>query len=123
MPSILVADDEAGVRHFLRTVLEGAGHTVWEASNGKEALALVRGTKIDLVIIDLVMPEQEGFETIRALKATDPGLRIIAMSGDFAESLDTMLRIAQGFGAKAGLEKPMSAATLLEAVQRALDSA
>src|SRR5712692_7036472 len=124
MPSILIADDEAGVRRFLRTVLEGGGHKVWEARNGKEAATLNRRTKFDLVIIDLVMPEQEGLETIQELKKEHPGLRIIAVSGPFhGVYLGTLLRIAKMLGAKATLSKPFSADTVLETVQRVLDSA
>jgi two-component system response regulator (stage 0 sporulation protein F) len=122
MPSILVADDEVDVRQFLRTVLQAAGHRVWEARNGKEAVALVGRTQVDLVLIDLVMPEQEALETIRLLKKAYPELKTIAMSGDFGERLETMLRIAQSFGAKAGLAKPFSAGAVLETVQRVLDA-
>jgi two-component system chemotaxis response regulator CheY len=124
MPSILIADDEAGVRRFLRTVLEGVGHKVSEAGNGKEAAALIRKTTFDLVIIDLIMPEGEGLETIRSLTKEYPGLRIIAVSGSFrGDYLVTMLRIAKMLGAKATLSKPFSADTVLETVQRLLDSA
>ena len=66
---ILVADDEPGVRSFLRKVLEGAGYEVMEAANGKEALQKVRAGGVDMLITDLVMPEQEGIETIMWLCA------------------------------------------------------
>ena len=66
MPSILVVDDEADVRHFLRLVLERAGYEVLEASNGKEAIEEIRRKTLNLVITALFMPVQEGFETIRA---------------------------------------------------------
>jgi len=120
MPSILIADDDAAVRRFLRTVLEGGGHEVWEASNGKEAEELIRRTKFDLAIIDLVMPEREGLETIQSLTKEHPGLRIIAMSGFPGGHLGAMLQIAQRLGAKASLPKPSSAETVLETVQRVL---
>ena len=124
MASILIADDEAGIRQFLRTVLEGGGHKVWEASNGKEAVALNCRTKFDLAIIDLVMPEQEGIETIQVLRKEDPGLRIIVMSGAFTGAhLSAMLRSAQMLGANASLPKPFSADTVLETVLGVLDSA
>jgi len=123
MASILIADDDGGVRRLLRTVLEAGGHKVWEASNGKEAAALNRRMKFDLVIIDLVMPEQEGLETIQALTKEHPGLRIIAMSGATGTHPGTMLRVAQALGAKASLPKPFSTYTVLETVQRVLDSA
>jgi CheY-like chemotaxis protein len=124
VPSILIVDDEAGVRRFLRIVLEGAGHAVWEAGNGKEAVALVRRTEFDLLILDLVMPEQEGLETIRELKTEYPSLKIIGISGAFVGAYpDTMLRMATLLGASAALSKPFSADTVLETVQRVLNSA
>jgi CheY-like chemotaxis protein len=116
MASILIADDDARIRRFLRTVLEGDGHKVWEASNGKEAVALICRTKFDVVITDLAMPEGEGLETIQALKKEHPDLRIIAISG----SIPAVLRIAERLGAKASLSKPFSAETVLETVQRVL---
>jgi CheY-like chemotaxis protein len=123
MPSILIADDEAGVRQFLRTVLENGGYKVWEASNGRAAATLIREMKFDLVIIDLIMPEQEGLETIQALRKEHPSLKIIAMSGSFGDLyLGAALRIAKFLGANASLPKPLSADTVLETVQKVLHS-
>src|SRR5258706_118632 len=68
MPSILVADDEDGIRQFLRRVLESAGYEVSEASNGREAMAQVRQRTFDLAIIDLVMPEQEGLGAVEGVE-------------------------------------------------------
>jgi CheY-like chemotaxis protein len=122
--SILIADDDADIRRFLRNVLERAGYAVWEASDGKEAMALAHQMRLDLVILDLIMPEQEGFETIQALKREYPSLKIIAMSGAFSlEQQDGMLRIAQLFGAAAGLSKPFSASTVLKTLRAVLGSA
>ena len=65
---ILVADDDAGVRTFLRKVLEGSSYEVIEAADGKQALQQARAGHVGLVITELVMPEQEGIKTIRALR-------------------------------------------------------
>ena len=119
MPSILVADDDGRVRRFLRTVLEGGGYKVWEASNGKEAKALICRTKFDAIIIDLAMPEGEGLETIQALRKEHTDLRMIAISG----SIPAVLRIAERLGAKASLSNPFSAEAILETVQRVLEIA
>jgi CheY-like chemotaxis protein len=123
MPSILVVDDEADVRHFLRLVLERAGHEVLEASNGKEAIEETRRKAFDLVIIALFMPVQEGFETIRALRNEYAGLRIIATSDRFRNfDQGALLLMAVALGAKAGMQKPLSADVVLETVQRVLSS-
>ncbi len=73
---ILVVDDDAQVRCFLQKLLDIEGYDVLQASNGKEAQACCRETAIDLLITDLVMPEQEGLETIHAIRqALAPGGR------------------------------------------------
>jgi CheY-like chemotaxis protein len=123
MPSILVVDDEAAVRHFLRLVLEGAGHEVMEAGNGKEAMEEIRRKTFNLVITALFMPVQEGFETIRALKKEYAGLPIIAMSDRFRNfPQGELLLIAVALGAKASMQKPLSAEVVLETVQKVLAS-
>ena len=123
MPSILVVDDEPAIRQFLRSALEEAGYEVSEAANGKEAMAQIRRVTFDLAIIDLVMPEQDGLETLRDLKREFPALRTIAISGSFGGcELDTHLRIAELLGARASLRKPLSVQILLETVRRVLDA-
>jgi len=116
---VLVADDEAGVRGFFRKVLEDGGYKVVEAANGIEALEEARTGRVDLVITDLVMPEQEGIETIQALRKDMPGIGIIAMSGGFGEPY---LRMAGVLGAHAVLTKPVSPETLLARVAEVLRS-
>jgi len=116
---ILVADDEPAVRGFLRAVLEQRGYEVIEAANGKQALQWVRAGQVDVVITDLVMPEQEGIETIRTLRRDLPGVGIIAISGAFGGQF---LKTAQMLGADAVLSKPVSAELLLARMAEALKS-
>ena len=66
--SILVVDDHDQIRNVLRRILQGAGYEVFEASNGREAIKWLRENAADLVITDLIMPEQEGLETIQFLR-------------------------------------------------------
>jgi len=116
---ILVADDEPGVRGFLRTSLEQGGYEVIEAPNGKRALDEARAGRADLVITDLVMPEQEGIETIQALRRDVPDIGIIAVSGAFG---GRFLDVARKLGADAVLSKPVSADLLLAKVAEVLKS-
>jgi signal transduction histidine kinase/CheY-like chemotaxis protein len=113
--TILVVDDEPGIRHLLRKLLTGVGYRVLEAGNGREAIQQVATSKVDLVIMDLVMPELEGIETIQALHRKLPQLKLIAMSGQFASP---MLRVAEHLGAQVSLAKPIQPDELLEAVAR-----
>lgn len=114
---ILVADDEAAVRKTLRKMLEGAGFHVEEAINGREAVQCLLKGKIDLFITDLVMPEQEGIETIRLLRQGGTGVKIIAISGAFGGHY---LEAAGHVGADAVLPKPIRLNELLETIEKVL---
>jgi PAS domain S-box-containing protein len=114
---ILVADDDTGVRHFLRNILEQGGYVVTEAADGKHALQQVLAGRVDLVITDLVMPEGEGLETIKTIRRDVPGTGIIAISGAFGGQF---LRPAQLLGADAVLSKPVSGELLLTKVAEVL---
>jgi CheY-like chemotaxis protein len=114
---ILIVDDDDRVRAWLREVLEGAGHKVREAANGKEALDLLQHDTVDLFITDLVMPEQEGIETVRLLRYSYPDLKIITISGAFGP---LFLRMTKVLGAKAALQKPIGVQKLLETVNEVL---
>ncbi len=118
-PRLLVADDETAVRNLLRTALEKDGYEVLEAANGKQALKEVRAGRVDLVIMDLVMPEQEGLETIRILRKEVPGIGIIAMSGAFGGQF---LETARLLGADAVLSKPVGTGLLLSKVAEVLQA-
>lgn len=115
--TVLVVDDEPGIRNLLRKVLTGVGYRVLEAENGRQAIQRIMGSDVDLVIMDLVMPEQEGIETIQIMRRALPKLKIIAMSGRFTGSL---LRVANFLGAQASLAKPIEPDELLDAVARVM---
>jgi len=116
---ILVADDEPGVRKFFRLALEQAGYEVTEAENGKQALEHALAGRVDLLITDLVMPEKEGIETIRALRREAPGVGIIAVSGAFG---GMFLSHARMLGADVVLSKPVEAELLLAKVAEVLSA-
>jgi len=113
---ILVVDDEPGVRHTLRKFLTGVGYEVFEAANGIEAVEQLRLSAVDLVLLDLVMPEREGLETLGILRKEHPELKVIAMSGQFPD----LLHAAELLGAVASLPKPIRPAELLELVRGTL---
>jgi two-component system, response regulator, stage 0 sporulation protein F len=117
-PAVLVVDDDEGMRSLLRRMLERAGFAVVTAAHGREALERIRMRVIDVVITDMVMPEMDGIELTRALVAEYPGLPIIAISG--VHDWSNYFRIAIRFGAKAGLQKPVSAVALIQAVREQL---
>ncbi|MBO5415976.1 MAG: response regulator transcription factor [Clostridia bacterium] len=77
---ILVADDDKHTRMFLRAVLEGANYTVSTAENGAEALEVLDREHIDLVILDVMMPQMDGYEFTRTLREAQNNLPILMVS-------------------------------------------
>ena len=112
---ILVVDDDAQVRLLLSSLLEAEGYNVFQASNGKEAQASCREHVPDLVVTDLVMPEQEGLETIHAICQNWPHLPVIAISGALGGAY---LELAKRLGADAVIRKPFESETILNEVRR-----
>ena len=111
---ILIVDDDEAVRRVLHSILESAGHSVTAATNGREALDIMSGGDFELMITDLVMPEQEGIETIKLLRKEYPDVKVIAMSGAFGGDY---LQIAGFMGAHKTLVKPIRMQTVLNAVE------
>ena len=117
--TVLVVDDDSLTRALIRELVEPIASEVIEASDGRSACKVCRVARPDLVILDLVMPEQDGFETLKALRTDYPGVRIIVMSGAF----DGMfLRAAKRLGANATLNKPFTAKELTQAILSAESS-
>jgi CheY-like chemotaxis protein len=111
---ILIVDDDAAVRQVLQSILETAGHSVESATNGREAMNRIALGGIDLIITDLVMPEQEGIETIKQLRSQYPDVKVIAISGAFGGDY---LQIANFMGAHGTLVKPVRVDAVLKAVE------
>jgi YesN/AraC family two-component response regulator len=112
---ILIIDDEEGIRHMMRLVLEKTGYEVLDAPDGREGLAIYRGTLPALVITDIFMPEMEGLETIMALRREHPDAKIIAMSGGGTSGYD-YLPAALKLGCSRTLAKPFTQRELLHTV-------
>jgi DNA-binding NtrC family response regulator len=108
MARILLIDDDETFRAMLRMTLVKMGHEVREACDGKEGLAVFEESAPHIVMTDIVMPNQEGLETIGALKRRQPAVQVIGMSGGGVGSAAAYLRIAKGMGADGVLEKPFS---------------
>jgi CheY-like chemotaxis protein len=118
---ILVVDDEDAIRRVLQRTLERAGHSVTAVPDGREAMAAAEAEPFDVVLTDILMPEQEGLETISRLRATQPGLPIIAMSGGGLGSAGHYLHSARLLGASATLEKPFTGTDLLGVLRDVLE--
>lgn len=120
MAQILVIDDDPAIRETLCRVLCREGHSAVEAVDGRVGVERLKEQPADLVITDILMPEQEGLETIMMLRRDYPEVRIIAISGGGRHGFLDILKYAQQFGAAYTLVKPFTPDELLKTVQRAL---
>lgn len=77
---ILVADDDKHTRMLFKAILEAENYTVYTATNGKEALELIGREHIDLVVLDIMMPEMDGYEFTKAIRQNDDNLPILMVS-------------------------------------------
>ena len=119
MTKVLVIDDDATVRAGIRRVLEYAGCDVIEAETGEAGLDRFRNDRVDVTIVDIVLPGANGVETIAALRWHEPDAKIIAMSG-FIDGDVEALAEAKRQKANVALVKPFTGKVLVGAVQRCL---
>jgi DNA-binding response OmpR family regulator len=117
--TILVVDDEAGIRDSVRGVLADEGYRVIEAEDGRGALELIAAERPRLVILDIWMPEMDGIEVLRHIRDSEPATQVIVISGH--GNIETAVT-ATKLGAFDFIEKPFSLDGLLHIVDRALAS-
>ncbi len=119
MATLVVADDDRAIRKIVRDRLTAAGHVVEVAEDGRAALALIERIEPDLVLLDLQMPEVDGFAVLDALsrQATLPLVIVITAHGSVEAAVRAMKAGAHDF-----LQKPFEAAHLEHVVGRALDT-
>lgn len=120
MANILVVDDDPLVIECITDALEHCGHSVYQARNGVEGIAIYKDGGVDLVITDLIMPEEEGLGMIRRLRKLNPDVRIIAISGGGRTGNADFLKMAGKLGAVGTVCKPIRLADLLHAVNTGL---
>jgi two-component system chemotaxis response regulator CheY len=120
VPRILLVDDDELLRRTLHQILVRAGYDVEDASNGKMAVREYRRRRCDVVITDIIMPDQEGFGTIMELRSVDPTVKIIAVSGGGIGKAGDYLDTAQMLGAIRTMAKPFVPETLLATLAEVL---
>jgi DNA-binding response OmpR family regulator len=123
MARILVTDDDADLRATLQKLLMLRGYEVDTGSDGLEGARLLQQGAYDLLITDIVMPNQEGLESIIQAKKRYPAMKIIAMSGAAKTSTEVYLRVAKNVGADFIFQKPWSPKEMLAKVEEFTGSA
>ena len=119
---ILVVDDDECMRDYLREALTGQGFETLQASSGEEAVRIYRRERVSIVLLDIFMPEKDGFETLMDIRRYCPDAKIIAMSGHAEYRGINVLNWAQKLGAQACVLKPFTLDQLAAAVQTALET-
>lgn len=122
MASILIIDDEPVFRRVTRAMLERLGHHVTELSEARHAREVYRASGPDLVILDMLMPDQDGLETLTKLREIDPQIRVVAVSGGGRLEAEFYLDFARRLRAAQHLAKPFTLAQLERTVNAALQS-
>ena len=115
--SILVVDDEAGVRTSLTGILGDEGYHVEAVDSGEAALALLEGRRFDLLLLDVWLPKMDGLETLSRVRTLDPEVPVVVISGH--GSIETAVKAVR-MGAQDFVEKPLSLEKTLLVVKNAL---
>jgi DNA-binding response OmpR family regulator len=114
---ILIIDDDVLIRGLVRIWLEREGFEVFEAENGLKGVQAHISRPVDLVICDLIMPVQEGIETITQFREEFPDVGIIAISGGGKIGPDSYLAVAAQLGAWKVFAKPLNMPSLTQAIR------
>ena len=123
MARVLVIDDDALFVKLMVHTLKQRGHDVEFALDGLAGSRAFSASKFDVVVCDIVMPEQEGVETIKMMRREQPEIGIVAISGGLSmgnSSNIDVLHIAGQLGADVTLKKPFQLSELASAVELAL---
>jgi DNA-binding NtrC family response regulator len=120
MTRVLIIDDDSEIRTLVQRVLTGAGYETAVAEDGREGMKLQQKQPADLIITDLIMPGQEGLETIIEMRRRFPKVKIIAMSGGGHGGVLDFLPMASQLGAALTLAKPFTPDRLLTAVREVM---
>jgi DNA-binding NtrC family response regulator len=118
MATILLIDDDEQLRRLSQVALEGARYRVLTAENGKHGLRLLERQEVDVILVDILMPDMDGLDLIPLLRKTRPAIKIIAISGGSGEW--DYLDAAKCLGAHDTLKKPFSLQEMLDAVSSQL---
>jgi len=122
MAGVLIVEDDKELREMISLSLMRRKFTVIEASNGKEAIMHFKPSIIDLVVTDLIMPEEDGLKVIMKLREQKPSIKVIAISGGGKAGPGSYLNLAKALGADAIYSKPFSLNDLIDRIENMLNT-
>ena len=120
MAVIVVVDDDPTIQMIAAELLREGNHAVVAAADGDEALRVLAAMKVDLVVMDMLMPNKDGLETIIEARNLYPDLRILAISSGGRVGVGDLLRMARLFGADDTYVKPLRLDTFATTIDRML---
>jgi CheY-like chemotaxis protein len=120
MFTILIIEDDSDLRNLLKRLFERENYNILEAGNGRDAIKLLDHSKPDLVITDIIMPDEDGIGTINTLRQYYPEIKIIAISGGGRMLSEDYLKLARMLGAHSSFSKPFDNKALLRKVKELL---
>jgi CheY-like chemotaxis protein len=120
MPGVLIVEDDKELREMLKMMLLRRNFTVLEAENGKTAIAHFKPLLTDVVVTDLIMPEEDGLKVVIKLRELKPSIKIIAISGGGKVGPGSYLNLAKALGADAVYSKPFSLNDLVAKIEQLL---
>jgi DNA-binding response OmpR family regulator len=118
LPLVLIVDDDKLTRWSVSRTLTRAGYQVQEAATAADGLAAIAGDRPDAVLLDIVLPDGDGFSALRTIREIHPGLPVILIT---AHGSEETARTAHDLGARGHLIKPCNPAELCAALAVALD--
>jgi DNA-binding response OmpR family regulator len=121
MAGVLIVEDDNELREMIAISLRRRKLTVIEAVDGKEAIVHFKPSITDLVVTDIIMPEEDGLKVIIKLKELKPSLKVIAISGGGKAGPGSYLNLAKALGADAIYSKPFSINELVARIEELLN--
>jgi len=115
--NVLIVDDDAFVRAYLKDALADTGYLLSEATNGEEAVDAVTNERPDVVLLDLLMPKQSGLDALTKIRHLSPESKIIVIS---SLDSDSLVQQALSAGARGFVAKPFHPLEVVGAVQKVL---
>lgn len=120
MARLLIVDDEPSIRRIIQLMLKNSGHELFTAGNGREAMQILNKEEIDLILLDVVMPEQGGLETIMQIRNGFPHIKLIIISGKVPVENDAFRNLIDQYGVARVFDKPFEKEDIMRAIDELL---